>query len=65
MSVSVLQKLQLLLDMNVSICSESFKLQEKKYPNIKNLTLYNLLSKSDIISFHCKPSKDGLPMIKL
>ena len=53
------------LGMNVSVYSESFTSRKNNYPNINNLSLNDLISQSDIISFHCKPSKDGKSLISL
>ena len=53
------------LGMSVSVYSESLASRIKKYPHINSVTLKNLISKSDIISFHCKPSKNGKPIITL
>ncbi len=51
------------LGMNVSVFSEYFEMQKKEYPNIKQLSLNEMISDSDIISFHCKPPRDGKPII--
>ena len=51
------------LDMNVSVYSESFASRKNDYPNINNLPLNDLIIQSDIISFHCKPTKDGKPIL--
>jgi len=53
------------LGMNVSVYSESFTSRKNNYPNINNLSLNDLISQSDIISFHCKPPKDGKSLISL
>ena len=53
------------LGMNVSVYSESFASRKNNYPNINNLSLNDLISQSDIISFHCKPPKDGKSLISL
>jgi len=53
------------LGMNVSVYSKSFTSRKNNYPNINNLSLNDLISQSDIISFHCKPSKDGKSLISL
>ena len=53
------------LGMNVSVYSESFTSRKNNYPNINNLSLNDLISQSDIVSFHCKPPKDGKSLISL
>jgi len=53
------------LGMNVSVYSKSFTSRKNNYPNINNLSLNDLISQSDIISFHCKPPKDGKSLISL
>jgi len=53
------------LGMKVSVYSESFTSRKNNYPNINNLSLNDLISQSDIISFHCKPPKDGKSLISL
>ena len=37
--------------------------RKKDYPHVENASFDDLISKSDIISFHCKAPKDGKPMI--
>ena len=53
------------LGMSVSVYSESFTARKNNYPNINNLSLNDLISQSDIISFHCKPPKDGKSILSL
>ena len=53
------------LGMNVSVYSKSFTSRKNNYPNINNLSLNDLISQSDIVSFHCKPPKDGKSLISL
>ena len=53
------------LGMKVSVCSESFESCKADYPNIINLQLDDLISQSDIISFHCNPPKNGIPILSL
>ena len=50
-------------DMEVFVFSKSFESRKDDFSNIKSLTLNEILSYCDIISFHCKPSKDGNPII--
>ena len=53
------------LGMKVSVCSESFLSRQKDYPNISSKSLSNIISDSDIISFHCKPPKDGKSLVSI
>ena len=53
------------LDMEVFVFSKSFESRKDSFSNIKSLTLNEILSFCDIISFHCKPPKDGNPIISL
>ena len=50
-------------DMEILVNSKSLDSRKKDYPHVKNVNLDELISKSDIISFHCKPSKDGKPLV--
>ena len=50
-------------DVEVLVNSKSLESRKKDYPNVKNVTFDELISKSDIISFHCKAPKDGKPLI--
>ena len=52
-------------DMEVFVFSKSFESRKDSFSNIKSLTLNEMLSFCDIISFHCKPPKDGNPIISL
>ena len=53
------------LGMNVAVHSESFISRKNDYPNIESISFNDLITKSDILSFHCKPSKDGKPIISI
>ena len=53
------------LDINVTVCSESFPSRQKDFPNFSSIDLSELISNSDIISFHCKPPKDGKAIISM
>ncbi len=53
------------LGMKVSVYSESFNSIKDNYPNIVSLSLSELISDSDIVSFHCKPPKDNKPIINM
>ena len=50
-------------DMNILVNSKSLESRKKDYPHVKNATFEELISNSDIISFHCKATKDGKPLI--
>ena len=51
--------------MKVSVYSKSFDLRKKNYLNIKNISLNDLISQSDIISFHCKAEKNGKSILSM
>ena len=53
------------LGINVTVCSESFPSRQKDFPNFTSIDLSELISNSDIISFHCKPPKDGKAIISM
>jgi len=50
-------------DMKILVNSKSLESRKKDYPHVENASFEDLISKSDIISFHCKAPKDGKPMI--
>ena len=50
-------------DMEVLVNSKSLESRKNDYPHVKNVSLDELISKSDIISFHCKSASDGKPLI--
>ena len=50
-------------DMKILVNSKSLESRKKDYPYVENVSFEDLISKSDIISFHCKAPKDGKPMI--
>jgi len=50
-------------DVKVLVNSKSLESRKKDYPYVKNVSFDELISKSDIISFHCKAAKDGKPLI--
>ncbi len=58
-----LSKLVRGFDMKILVNSKSLESRKKDYPNVENANFEDLISKSDIISFHCKASKDGKPLI--
>jgi D-3-phosphoglycerate dehydrogenase len=50
-------------NMKILVNSKSLESRKKDYPHVKNVSFDELISKSDIISFHCKSAADGKPMI--
>jgi len=50
-------------NVEVLVSSKSLESRKKDYPHVKNVSFDELISKSDIISFHCKAAADGKPMI--
>jgi len=50
-------------NMEILVSSKSLVSRKKDYPHVKNVSFDELISKSDIISFHCKTAADGKPMI--
>ena len=58
-------ELAIALGMSVSVFSKSFFSRNIDYPKINFVSLDSVISESDIISFHCKPSSDGMPIITL
>ena len=50
-------------DMKILVNSKSLESRKKDYPHVENSSLENLISKSDIISFHCKAAVDGKPIL--
>ena len=49
--------------MNILVHSKSLDSRKKDYPHVKSVSFEELISSSDIISFHCKAAKDGKPLI--
>ena len=50
-------------DMNILAYSKSLASRQEKFPDIKNVSFDELITTSDIISFHCKATPDGKPLI--
>ena len=48
---------------NILVNSKSLESRQKDFPHVKNVSLDELISMSDIISFHCKAPSDGKPLI--
>ena len=50
-------------DLEILVNSKSLESRKKDFPHVKNVSFDELISKSDIISFHCKAPKDGKPLV--
>ena len=50
-------------DINILVNSKSLESRQKDFPHVKNVRFDELISTSDIISFHCKATPDGKPLI--
>jgi len=48
---------------NILVSSKSLESRKKDFPHVKNVSFDELISTSDIISFHCKSPSDGKPLI--
>ena len=48
---------------NILVSSKSLESRKKDFPHVKNVSFDELISTSDIISFHCKAPSDGKPLI--
>ena len=48
---------------NILVSSKSLESRKKDFPHVKNVSFDELISTSDIISFHCKAAPDGKPII--
>jgi len=46
-------------DMKILVSSKSLESRKKAYTHVENVSFDDLISKSDIISFHCKAALDG------
>ena len=53
------------LGMDVFVYSKSFESRKNDFPTIKSVSFNKLVSECDIISLHCKPSKDDKPIIAM
>ncbi len=51
------------LGMHVSIFSSYFETIKDSFPEYKSCSIDEIIKDSDIISFHCKPNKDGNPIM--
>ena len=50
-------------DMKILVNSKSLESRKKDFPHVNNVSFDELISNSDIISFHCKAPPDGKPLI--
>jgi phosphoglycerate dehydrogenase-like enzyme len=50
-------------EVNILVSSKSLESRQKDFPHVKNVSFDELISTSDIISFHCKAAPDGKPLI--
>ena len=50
-------------DMKILVNSKSLESRKKDFPHVSNVSFEELISNSDIISFHCKAAADGKPLI--
>ena len=50
-------------DMKILVNSKSLESRKKDFPHVNNVSFEELISNSDIISFHCKAAADGKPLI--
>ena len=48
---------------NILVSTKSLESRKKDFPHVKNVSFDELISMSDIISFHCKTAPDGKPLI--
>ncbi len=51
------------LGMHVSIFSSYFEIIKDSFPEYNSCSIDEIIKDSDIISFHCKPNKDGNPIM--
>ncbi len=51
-------------DMKILVSSKSLESRKKDFPHVNNVSFEELISNSDIISFHCKAATDGKPLIR-
>ena len=50
-------------DVKILVNSKSLGSRKKDFPHVNNVSFEELISSSDIISFHCKSATDGKPLI--
>ena len=50
-------------DMKILVNSKSLESRKSEYPHVENASFDDLITKCDILSFHCKATSDGKPML--
>ena len=50
-------------DMKILVNSKSLGSRKSEYPHVENASFDDLITKCDILSFHCKATSDGKPML--
>ena len=50
-------------DMKILVNSKSLESRKNEYPHVENASFDDLVTKCDILSFHCKAAADGKPML--
>ena len=50
-------------DMKILVNSKSLESRKSEYPHVENVSFDEMVSKCDILSFHCKATADGKPML--
>ena len=50
-------------DMKILFNSKSLESRKSEYPHVENASFDDLITKCDILSFHCKATSDGKPML--
>jgi len=50
-------------DMKILVNSKSLESRKSEYPHVENVSFDDLISNCDILSFHCKATGDGKPML--
>ena len=51
------------VDMKILVNSKSLESRKSEYPHVENASFDDLITKCDILSFHCKATSDGKPML--
>ena len=50
-------------DMKILVNSKSLESRKSEYPHVENASFDDLITKCDILSFNCKATSDGKPML--
>jgi len=50
-------------EVNILVSSKSLESRKNDFPHVKNVSFNELIAESDIISFHCKATSDGKPLL--